>query len=100
MSIGEKITLLRKKKGLTQEKLAESVGVSRQTLSNWESNITSPDLSQAKKLCQLLRLSLDDLMCNDLEVVCQNKQNNLIRKLIGKTCYLNIDDDFFDLDLT
>ena len=47
MAIGKKIVSLRKKYNFTQEKLAERIGVSRQTLSSWESDITSPDLQQA-----------------------------------------------------
>lgn len=99
MNIGEKIVELRKKYKLTQEKLAEKIGVSRQTLSNWESNVTSPDLNQAKLLCSVLKVSLDELVNNDLEVVCDNKlKDNLFLNLIGKVCYINIDDDyFFDL---
>lgn len=44
MTIGEKIVELRKKNNYTQEKLADNLKVSRQTISNWESDITSPDL--------------------------------------------------------
>lgn len=101
MSIGEKIISLRKKYNLTQEKLAEKIGISRQTLSNWESNITSPDLSQAKLLSKHLKISLDELANNNLDIACNdNLKNNVFKNLIGKTCYLNIDEDFFDLYLT
>lgn len=44
MTLGEKIIELRKKKKLTQEQLAEKLGIIRQTLSNWENNTTSPDI--------------------------------------------------------
>lgn len=72
MSIGEKIISLRKKYNLTQEKLAEKIGISRQTLSNWESNITSPDLSQAKLLSKHLKISLDELANNNLYIACND----------------------------
>lgn len=100
MSIGEKIVELRKKYNLTQEKLAEKVGVSRQTLSNWESNITSPDLNQAILLSKNLKVSLDELANQDLDIVCNNNlKDDVFQRLLGKTCYLNIREDFFDLYL-
>ena len=50
MNIGNKILELRKKNNITQEELAERVGVSRQTISKWELGETSPDLRQSKEL--------------------------------------------------
>lgn len=100
MSIGEKIVELRKKYHFTQEKLAEKIGVSRQTLSNWESNVTSPDLSQAKILCQYLKTSLDELANSDLEIICDdNSKDNIFNNLVGKKCYFSFDDDFYDMYL-
>lgn len=96
MSIGEKIVELRKKYNLTQEKLAEKIGVSRQTLSNWEGNITVPDLNQSKLLSRIFKVTLDELSNNDLEIVCSNELG-VYKGLIGKKCYLNTSDDFFDL---
>lgn len=98
MAIGNKIVNLRKKYNLTQEKLAEKVGVSRQTLSSWESDITSPDLSQAIILAKTLKISLDELADNNIEIKCkENSQLNIFNRLINKTCYLTMRDDFFDL---
>lgn len=100
MSIGEKISELRKKYNLTQEKLAEKVGVSRQTLSNWESNITSPDINQAILLSKYLKISLDELVNDKLDIVCNNNlKDDVFNNLVGKICYLNITEDFFDIYL-
>lgn len=96
MQVGNKIVALRKKYNYTQEKLAEKVGVSRQTLSNWESNITSPDLNQAIILSRVLKISLDELVDNELEIECKNN-NQLFTNLINKTCYLSFVDDYFNL---
>ena len=63
--IGQKILELRKKNNLSQEKLAESIGVSRQTISNWELGETSPDLKQAGELSKILNISLDELVGNE-----------------------------------
>ncbi|HEX9062047.1 MAG TPA: helix-turn-helix transcriptional regulator, partial [Clostridia bacterium] len=50
MSLGEKLLDLRKKAGLSQEDVAEKLGVSRQTVSKWESDQTVPELIKAKLL--------------------------------------------------
>lgn len=47
----EKIVWGRKKCKLSQKDLAEKIGITRETISNWELNETSPDLKQASKLC-------------------------------------------------
>ncbi|MDQ0361692.1 helix-turn-helix transcriptional regulator [Breznakia pachnodae] len=60
--VGEHIYKLRKKKGLSQEDLASELGVSRQTISNWESDQTAPDLKQAAKLAEIFEVSLDELV--------------------------------------
>lgn len=94
MNIGDKIIELRKKDNLTQEKLAEKIGVSRQTLSNWENNITCPDLNQAKSIVEIFKISLDDLIDNKTEIECL-KENSILSKIIGKDCYLDEDlDDY------
>ena len=49
MKIGNKINQLRKLSGMTQEQLAEKLNVSRQTISKWESDSTSPDLESIVK---------------------------------------------------
>jgi transcriptional regulator with XRE-family HTH domain len=64
MNIGEKIIKLRKSRNISQEKLSEMIGVTRQTLSNWESDITSPDLKQTKKISEIFNVSLDELTGN------------------------------------
>ena len=47
MNLGNKIGYLRKKKNLSQEELAEMIGVTRQTISKWELGDTTPDINQA-----------------------------------------------------
>lgn len=101
MTIGEKIVSLRKKYNFTQEKLAEKIDISRQTLSSWEGDITSPDLKQASILAKIFKISLDELISNNVEFECKDnlKNNQIFSKLINKTAYLNFDDEFFDLDI-
>ena len=100
MVIGKKITELRKKFGFTQEYLAEKIGVTRQTLSNWESNITSPDLNQASQLCKELKININDLLDNNLEVDVKDNSNNILNKIVGKNVYITFDyDNYYDIDI-
>lgn len=84
--LGEKIINERKNHKLSQEELAEMVGVTRQTISNWEFNETSPDLKQAQKLADIFNISIDELIGKKnvlLEKVDKTESNsNLIIKLI------------------
>lgn len=57
MSLGNKILELRKKNGLSQEQLGEKVGVTRQTISNWELEETTPNPEQLKHLSSVLNIS-------------------------------------------
>lgn len=100
MVIGEKITELRKKYNYTQENLAEKIGVTRQTLSNWESNITSPDLNQASLLCKELKININDLLDNELELDVKDNSNNILNKLVGKKVILDFDyENYYDMDI-
>ena len=82
MEIGKKIMDLRKKNGLSQEELAEKVGVARQTISKWELGETSPDLKQSKELSKIFNVSLDELVNNDIKNVLVEKTSNT-EKLAG-----------------
>ena len=99
MVIGEKITELRKKFNYTQEELAEKIGVTRQTISNWESSITSPDLNQAILLCNLLKVSISDLIDDNLKIEVKDNSNCILNKLIGKKIIIEFDYDYFDTEL-
>lgn len=68
MSLGSSLCRARKKSGLSQEAVAEKLGVSRQTISKWETDETLPDIRQSKRMAALYKLSLDELIDFDLEV--------------------------------
>ena len=60
MSLGNSLFHARKKSGLSQEAVAEKLGVSRQTISKWELDETLPDIGQSKKLSVLYHVTLDE----------------------------------------
>ncbi len=100
MKIGTKIGELRKKSGLSQETLAAKLDVSRQTISSWESDITSPDLESAAKLARVFEVSLDDLVNDGVAVECKNRGSKILSSLIGKEAYLDIDIDDYRVNFT
>lgn len=68
MSLGNNLFNARKKCGLSQEEVAERLGVSRQTISKWELDETLPDICQSKRLANLYGLSLDELIEFDIDM--------------------------------
>ena len=67
MSLGSSLYHARKKSGLSQENVAEKLGVSRQTISKWETDETLPDIRQSKGLATLYHMTLDELIEYDLD---------------------------------
>ena len=59
-----KLVELRKKHGLSQEELADKLGVSRQAVSKWERSEASPDTDNLIELAKLYDISLDELLLN------------------------------------
>ena len=62
MNIGEQITKLRLEQNMTQEALAEKLGVSRQAVTKWESSASTPDISKLVRIADLFQVSLDRLV--------------------------------------
>ena len=84
MNLGKKIAALRKKNNLSQEELAEKVGVARQTISKWEIGDTTPDINQVKIISKIFNISIDELVDNDINNVIVEKVSNT-EKLAGIT---------------
>lgn len=59
---------LRKKHNLSQEKLAEKLGVSRQTVAKWENGEALPDIINCQKLSGIYSISIDDLVKYDVDI--------------------------------
>lgn len=65
MSLGSHIYELRTKRGMSQSKLAEELGVSRQSVSKWETDTAVPDLDKLIKMSQLFLVTLDELVTGE-----------------------------------
>lgn len=76
MSLGENLQFIRKKENITQEQLAEQLGVSRQSISKWESDSSYPEMEKLLQLCKMFHCSLDDLMQGDVsQTYVEDKTN-------------------------
>lgn len=102
MAIGQNILDSRKKCGFSQEQLGDKIGVTRQTISNWELDETSPNPEQLKQLSNVFNVSVDELIDNDVQnvvlskVKITEKQTKSIKKIlkglfIGFIVFLIID---------
>ena len=79
MNIGNKIKELRKQRGITQEQLASSIGISFQAVSKWENNITLPDITFAPLLASYFGVSMDELFDFNLKEIDQDI-NSIVNK--------------------
>lgn len=75
MEIGRKLKEARQMSGLTQENVAEKLNVSRQTISNWETEKFYPDILYVLQLSDLYQVSLDELLKGD-ERMIQHLENS------------------------
>lgn len=81
MTIGEKLLNLRKQKNLSQEEVANCLNVSRQTISKWETDQSTPDLDKIGPLCELFEISADELIIGktvEKKVVAEEQESKEI----------------------
>ena len=83
MSVGSTIKRLRREKDITQEQLAEYLGITSRAISQWECDRTAPDISQLPALCHIFDVSSDVLLGIDIE-----KNNEKIKKYINDAAEL------------
>ena len=65
MTLAEKLKSIRKQAGMSQEQLAEKLGVSRQAVTKWETNAGIPDIENVMALSALFDISMDELLSNE-----------------------------------
>ena len=88
MNLANNLKRIRKENNLSQEQLAEKLGVSRQSVSKWESNQAYPEMDKVLTICQMFNLNMDELMNQDVKKPNKSNQSKInINKYI---------EDFFD----
>lgn len=84
--LSEKIYTLRRKNGLSQEQLAERIGVSRQAISKWEGGLSTPELDKLKALSECFQITIDELTndksSNNSSDTTEQKKDDTANKLI------------------
>lgn len=97
MKFGENLYDLRKKQKISQEKLAEKIGVSRQSVSKWENGTAYPEMNRIFELCKIFHCKLNDLVNDNIldfdsldkevkmSVVKFNKEKQNKLKIVSKT---------------
>ena len=73
MKVNDKIMVLRKRKGYSQEDLAHELDVSRQAVYKWESGESTPELDKIRKMSTLFEISFDDLLNDDVDITVETK---------------------------
>ena len=88
MKLSENLKRIRKENNLSQEQLAEKLGVSRQAVSKWESGQSYPEMDKVIQICKTFNFNMDELMNENVKEVKENKQaTSNVNKAI---------EDFFD----
>ena len=75
MTIGERLLKLRKEKNISQEELANVLDVSRQTISKWETDQTTPDFDKIIPICNYFNITSDELLSGKKDIVEEKKKD-------------------------
>lgn len=78
MTVGERLLELRKKKGLSQEEVANILNVSRQTISKWETDSSTPDFDKIVPICELYEISANELLNTNEDKSNQSTNNSVL----------------------
>lgn len=77
MNLADNLKKIRKDNNLSQEQLAEKLGVSRQAVSKWESGISYPEMDKVIQICNLFNLNINELINEDIKEVKENKESQV-----------------------
>jgi transcriptional regulator with XRE-family HTH domain len=80
MDIGKRLKQKRTSLKLTQDEVAEQLGITRQTISNWENGRSYPDIERMVHLSEIYQLSLDELLKNDQKLVTHFQKKTRINQ--------------------
>ena len=85
-TLGSRIGECRKKKGITQDQLAEHIGVSPQAVSKWENDLSCPDITLLPQLADYFNITIDELLRGEksqvVQVVSEEERNDFNKKLL------------------
>ena len=81
IKIGKFISKKRKEKGLTQESLAEKIGISSRAVSKWENGICMPDSGTIPELCEILNITINDLFSGEI-IDMKNNEKKLEENML------------------
>lgn len=92
MTLGNRITMLRKEKELKQDQLAEMLNISPQAISKWENNQTCPDISLLPQLAKILGVTVDELLTGaspkqDIQLVPVEQRKNFNELILRITAH-------------
>ena len=85
MKLSEKIKIVRKARGYSQEELGKKVGVTRQTVFDWEKGNYEPNLDSMRFLTQELEVSFDTLLDEDIDLNDRRQLNIALKNLSEET---------------
>lgn len=75
MNLSDNLKKIRKDNNLSQEQLAEKLGVSRQSVSKWESGLAYPEMDKVLQICQMFNLNVDELLNQNIKEVKESKES-------------------------
>ena len=84
MEFNEKLQELRKRKGLTQEELAEFLYVSRTAISRWESGRGYPSIDSLKEISRFFSVTIDELICSDEMITVAENDKRELNKIAAR----------------
>jgi transcriptional regulator with XRE-family HTH domain len=82
MEIGQRLKVRRKELDLTQDYVASVLGITRQTMSNWENGRSYPDIERIIRLSDIYKLSLDELLKGDQEMVKHLQESTVVNHFL------------------
>ena len=95
--IKDKLLALRKRSGMSQQDVASAIGVTRQTVSNWEQGQGAPALDKAAELARLYGVTLDDLASDEVSVVSSGRAGrrdlHVLERFVGRRVTVGFMDD-------
>ncbi|HCM87603.1 MULTISPECIES: helix-turn-helix domain-containing protein [Enterococcus] len=82
MDVGQRLKQRRNELQLKQDYVAEKLGITRQTMSNWENGRSYPDIERIIRLSEIYDLSLDELLKGDREMVKHLQENTVVNHFL------------------